>query len=213
MKKCVIISCRTLENEVMHILRETGCNYSVYFLPLGLHSDPNKLREYIQNLIDSFGNVEMVLLCVSGCGGGTKGLRATTADLVIPKTADCIDILLSSTDANGPKRDPKGVFMTKSWIDASRNTVLDFEFMVRTRGKEQAVAAARRLYNGFEHFYIIDTGTYDVSAVRQYLEPLMEAIHGTLDIIPGEYRVLWDLLCGNWENAFRIVPKGQIHTP
>jgi len=209
MEKCVIISCRTLENELMHAIKETGCGYPVYFLPLGLHSDPNKLREYIQNLIDSLGNVDKILLCVSRCGGGTKGLKATNADLIIPKTADCIDILLSGKDGNAIRRDPKGVFMTQSWIDASKNSVLDFEFMVQTRGKEQAVSAARRLYAGYEHFYIIDTGTYDVNAIRKLLAPLIEAIEGTIDIIPGEYQVLQDLLSGNWEKSFQIVQKGK----
>ena len=207
MEKCVIIYCRTLEEELMTVIRETKCSYPVYFLPLGLHSDPNKLREYIQNLIDSLGNVDKVLLCVSSCGGGTKGLRATTADLIIPKTADCIDILLSRKGTESVCRDPKGVFMTKSWIDASRNSVLDFEYMVQTRGKEQATAAARRLYAGYEHFYIIDTGTYNVSAVQNYLAPLIEAIEGTVDVIPGEYQVLRDLISGDWGEAFHVIPK------
>lgn len=209
MEKCVIISCRTLEKEVMTVVGEIGCSFPVYFLPLGLHSDPNKLREYIQNLIDSLGNVDKVLLCVSGCGGGTKGLKASTADLIIPKTADCIDILLSGIDAAEVRRDPKGVFMTKSWVDASKNSVLDFEYTVQTRGREQAVAAARKLYAGFEHFYIIDTGTYDVNAVQEYLAPLIEAIEGTVDVIPGKYQVLRDLISGNCGESFQIIPKGQ----
>lgn len=209
MEKCVIISCRTLEKEVMTVIHETKCSYPVYFLPLGLHSDPNKLRDYIQNLIDSLGNVDKILLCVSGCGGGTKGLKATTAELVIPKTADCIDILLSGKNTAHVRRDPKGVFMTQSWIDASRNSVLDFEYMAQTRGKEQATAVARRLYAGYEHFYIIDTGTYDVNAVQEYLAPLIEAIKGTVDVIPGKYQVLHDLIFGNWGESFQFVPKGQ----
>lgn len=210
MEKCVIIACCTLKKELMAVIKETKCSYPVYFLPLGLHSDPNKLREYIQNLIDSLGNVDRILLCVSGCGGGTRGLRATTAELIIPKTADCIDVLLSRKDGDNIQRDPKGVFMTQSWIDASRNSVLNFEYMVQTRGREQATAAARRLYAGYEHFYIIDTGTYDVKAVQNYLAPLIEAIDGTMDIISGKYQVLHDLISGNWGELFQFVPKEVI---
>ena len=208
MDKCIIISCRTLEKELMNIIQETGCSYPVYFLPQDLHSDPNQLREYIQNLIDSLGNVDRVLLCVSGCGGGTKNLKATTADLIIPKTADCIDILLSRKDSSKIKRDPKGVFMTQSWVEASKNSVLDFEYTVKTQGREQTVAAARKLYAGFAHFYIIDTGSYDVAAVQEYLAPLIEAIEGTIDVIPGEYQVLRNLISGNWGESFQVVLKG-----
>lgn len=209
MDKSVIISCRTLEKEVMAVIEETGCNYPVYFLPLGLHSDPKKLREYIQNLIDSFGNVDRVLLCVSGCGGGTRELCASTADLIIPKTSDCIDVLLSKRDGNCAQRDANGIFMTKSWIDASKGSVLDFEYMVQIHGKEQATAAVKKMYKGYEHFYIIDTGTYDVGEIKNYLAPLIEAIDGTVEIIPGEYHILRDLISGNWERLFQVVPKGM----
>lgn len=210
MEQCAIISCRTLKKELMAVIEETGCPYPVYFLPQQLHSNPNALREYLQNLIDRLENVERILLCVSGCGGGTKGLTATSADLVIPRTSDCVDILLSGKNHDEIQRDPKGVFMTKSWVDSMKNSALDFETTVRNRGKEQAVAAARRIYAGFEHFYIIDTGTYDIRAVQEYLAPLIDAIEGTVDIIPGEYRVLRDLISGNWGKMFQIVPKGGI---
>ena len=133
-----------------------------------------------------------------------------SADLVIPKTSDCVDILLSTNDADEIRRDPKGVFMTKSWADSMKNSPLDFIATVQKRGKEYAVAAARKLYAGYEHFYIIDTGAYDVCAVEEYLAPLIEAIDGTVDIIPGEYQVLRDLLSGKWDKSFQIVPKGQV---
>jgi len=48
-----------------------------------------------------------------------------------------------------------------------------------------------------------------VNAIRKLLAPLIEAIEGTIDIIPGEYQVLQDLLSGNWEKSFQIVQKGK----
>lgn len=210
MEKCVIISCPTLKGELTTVMKESKCPYPVFYLPQQLHSNPNELRDYVQNMINRFENIDKILLCVSGCGGGTKGLHASSADLVIPKTTDCVDILLSTNDADEIRRDPKGVFMTKSWADSMKNSPLDFNATVQKRGKEYAVAAARKIYAGYEHFYIIDTGAYDVCAVEEYLAPLIEAIDGTVDIIPGEYQVLRDLLSGKWDKSFQIVPKGQV---
>ena len=41
-------------------------------------------REELQRIIDSLESVDEVLVCVSGCGGSTKNLKATTADIIIP---------------------------------------------------------------------------------------------------------------------------------
>ena len=82
-------------NPAYPILAEHKLDTPVYFLPRRLHADPKELAEYLQNTIDSFDNVDRILICVSGCGGGTAKLRATTAELVIPKTRDCLDLLLS----------------------------------------------------------------------------------------------------------------------
>ena len=105
--KQVILSCPTLKKEILHLIEELNLDTPVYFLPKRLHSNPQELAEYLQNTIDSFANVDRILICVSGCGGGTAKLRATTAELVIPKTRDCVDILLSKTDIKSINRAPK----------------------------------------------------------------------------------------------------------
>ena len=53
MKKTVIVSCRTLERELCSVMKETGAEMPVYFLPQQLHSDPKELTAYLKNLIDS----------------------------------------------------------------------------------------------------------------------------------------------------------------
>ena len=80
--KQVILSCPTLKKEILHLIDELNLDTPVYFLPKRLHSNPQELAEYLQNTIDSFANVDRILICVSGCGGGTAKLRATTAELV-----------------------------------------------------------------------------------------------------------------------------------
>ncbi len=69
MKKTVILACPTLKGELQTILSEEASEAVVYFLPRGLHSDPKELHSYVQNMIDSFWNVDRIVLCVTGCGG------------------------------------------------------------------------------------------------------------------------------------------------
>ena len=205
--KEVILSCPTLKKEIQHILGEHKLDTPVYFLPRRLHADPKELAEYLQNTIDSFDNVDRILICVSGCGGGTAKLRATTAELVIPKTRDCLDLLLSGDDVKSIKRAPNGIFMTESWWATMKEGELNLEKQIAAKGKEAGEAWLRQIFKGFEHFYIIDTGVYDVDAVAKEMQPLIDVLEGTVEVVPGRCGLLRKLLTGAIDENFRVIAK------
>lgn len=205
--KEVILSCPTLKKEIQHILGEHKLDTPVYFLPRRLHADPKELAEYLQNTIDSFDNVDRILICVSGCGGGTANLRATTAELVIPKTRDCLDLLLSGDDVKSINRAPGGIFMTESWWATMKEGELNLEKQIAAKGKEAGEAWLRQIFKGFEHFYIIDTGVYDVDAVAKEMQPLIDVLEGTVEAVPGRCGLLRKLLTGGIDENFRIIAK------
>lgn len=205
--KEVILSCPTLKKEIQHILGEHKLDTPVYFLPRRLHADPKELAEYLQNTIDSFDNVDRILICVSGCGGGTAKLRATTAELVIPKTRDCLDLLLSGDDVKSINRAPNGIFMTESWWATMKEGELNLEKQIAAKGKEAGEAWLRQIFKGFEHFYIIDTGVYDVAAVAKEMQPLIDVLEGTVEVVPGRCGLLRKLLTGDIDGDFRVIAK------
>ena len=205
--KEVILSCPTLKKEIQHILKEYKLDTPVYFLPRRLHADPKELAEYLQNTIDSFDNVDRILICVSGCGGGTAKLKARAAELVIPKTRDCVDILLSKTDIKSINRAPNGIFMTESWWATMKEGELNLEKQIAAKGKEAGEAWLRQIFKGFEHFYIIDTGVYDVDAVAKEMQPLIDVLEGTVEIVPGRCGLLRKLLTGGIDENFRVIAK------
>jgi hypothetical protein len=206
MSKNIILSCPTLRRELLNALAKSNAEIPVYFLPATLHNSPPKLHEYLQSFIDSLANVERVLICVSGCGGGTKDLRATTAELVIPKTAACIDILLSGSGLERPKN---GIFLTESWQSVIQNSEIDLAKMQTKLGEKQAAATLRKLYKGFENFYIIDTGVYDTKPVQDYITPLVRLLDGQLHTVPGRFELLRKLVSGQIDEDFIVVPKGE----
>lgn len=205
--KEVILSCPTLKKEIQHILGEHKLDTPVYFLPRRLHADPKELAEYLQNTIDSFDNVDRILICVSGCGGGTAKLRATTAELVIPKMRDCLDLLLSGDDVKSIKRAPNGIFMTESCWATMKEGELNLEKQIAAKGKEAGEAWLRQIFKGFEHFYIIDTGVYDVDAVAKEMQPLIDVLEGTVEVVPGRCGLLRKLLTGGIDENFRVIAK------
>lgn len=203
----IILSCPTLKGELLAALEQADNRSPVYFLPKELHSSPDKLRSYVQDFIDRLHNVDRVVLCVSGCGGGTTGLKATTAELIVPRTRDCVDILLSNKEAQDNRK--RRVYMTKSWYDYHQDSALNLDKLIETKGKEEAENFIRTLYKGFEEFYIVDTGTYDIQKVMDGLEPFIKVLGGKFTIVKGDYAILHKLAQGNFDASFVRVPVGD----
>jgi hypothetical protein len=77
-----------------------------HWLRQGLHITPGKIREFVQQEIDKIESwqeelaphrkYDAIALGYGLCGGGVSGLRAGKLPLVIPRTDDCIGILLGS---------------------------------------------------------------------------------------------------------------------
>ena len=146
MKRRVIAACHAIEKELLNAMQIENCSDPIHFLDQCLHSDPKEMNVYLQNWIDSLQDVDEVLLCVSGCGGSTKDLKATTADLVIPKTLDCIDILLSDGKLEHLNRKSDGIFLTESWMEFIRRSPMDMQLLKEELGKEAAVARLKWIY-------------------------------------------------------------------
>ena len=208
--KSVILSCPTLKGELLAALAEHNADSSVIFLPKELHSDPKYLHQFVQKTIDELQDVDRIYLCTTGCGGGTIGLKATTAEVVIPRTRDCLDILLSGDDlCKDDRRNIRGIYLTGSWMEYSKETDIDYTKLVAKMGQEAAEDFLRNLYRTFNEFYIIDTGCYDVAEVEAYIAPLVRVLKGTVEIIKGEYKVLHKMVTHQIDKDFVVVPKGE----
>lgn len=208
MSQTVILACPTLELELKRAIACSESEAAVYFLPRHLHNDPKELRQYLQDKIDHFYNVNRIVLCVSRCGGGTANLRATTAEIILPRTRDCLDILLSGNDLNTLKRNIRGIYFTASWMNFSKESDIDLEKLSAKMGKEAAEGYLWQLYKNFNEFYIIDTNCYNVQDVKDYLAPLVRILNGTLTVIHGEFRILHKIAAGSFDDDFVVIPTG-----
>ena len=205
MKKRAIYSCITLQKELENTIKKIGFEGKVNYLNVALHSDPQKMHETLQGIIDANTEAEEIIICVSGCGKATCDLHATTCSLAVPRTMDCIDVLLTGS---GIKRPDGAIFITKSWMNFMKNSSIDYTKLVKDRGQEEADTFLKQLYKGFTDFYIIDTGTYDLQEVEAYIMPLVKLLDGTLTRLPGPYKVLEKLVSGNYDESVIVVPHG-----
>jgi electron transfer flavoprotein alpha subunit len=96
-----MLACYSIKNELMSAVKESG--FPIHFVPRDLHLFPEKLKRYLQDMIDSMENVDYILLPMGRCGNGTIGLLSEKASLVLPKCGDCIDLIISKDDAKAER--------------------------------------------------------------------------------------------------------------
>ncbi len=205
MDKRKIYACITLQKELENTIAKIGFAGKVNYLSPELHSNPQKMHQTLQKIIDENTDAEEIVICVSGCGKATCDLKATTCNLAVPRTMDCIDVLLTGS---GIKRPDGAIFITKSWMNFMKNSTLDYETLVKERGQDEAETFLKQIYKGFTDFYIIDTGTYALQEVEDYIMPLVKLLEGTLTRLPGPYKVLEKLVSGNYDDSVIVIPKG-----
>jgi hypothetical protein len=204
----LILTCPTLKEELEYALKEAGNTTPIYYLDARLHDSPPALKRTLQTMIDSFSGLDQIIVLPSRCGGGTAGLKASTAKLILPKTRDCLDILLSGSSLKDDKRDIGGVYLSAGWMDRWKNSDLDLDRLTKKYGEQEARTKLMKMFMNFNHFYIIDTGVGDIKALKDYITPLVKITDGTLTVVKGGFGILKKVAKNDWDDDFQVVPKG-----
>jgi len=209
--KSIIISCPTLQYELKAALQEAGSDTAIHFIPQRLHSVPEELHTHLQEVIDSITDVDRIYICISSCGGSTLGLKATTAELVIPRTRDCVDILLSQKEhpIEAIDRPFDGCLFTKGWVDFNQSSEDSLKNLTKRKGKEYAESYIRSIYGSFNKFYYIDTGLGHMDDIETRMEPMVKVLNGSTCKICGGFGILRKIAANNIDSDFIVVPKGQ----
>ena len=91
----VIVGCKTLENELLRAVEETGCSYEILWIESGLHNYPKKLNQVLQETLDGCG-ARQVLAAMGFCGNSIENISTGDYTLIFPRVDDCISLLLGS---------------------------------------------------------------------------------------------------------------------
>ena len=89
------ISCKVFEGLIDRFL-PSELSDQITFLDYGLHRVPQKLSWAVQSQIDKIEMPSLIILGYGLCGNGLDGIKARKHTLLIPRTDDCIAILLGS---------------------------------------------------------------------------------------------------------------------
>lgn len=206
-----ILSCRTIEPELKSAMAQVGCGYEVLWLESGLHNVPRKLNARLQEQLDICDGSDTVLLAMSFCGNSVVGLKTGNFQLVIPRSDDCITLLLGSLEERMKHR--ATYFMTEGWLAGERNLWREYEECIRKYGREKGEWIMSTMLEHYRNLALVDTGC----ATQEDLEAQTREIAGKLELdyvrIPGTLDFLKQLLTGPWpRDRFVVVPPNSMVT-
>jgi hypothetical protein len=204
----VIIACEVLKDELEKVIQETICQYPIIWVESQYHIEPNKLRAKLQQEIDALEGVDNILFAYGNCGNGLVDLNATTANLIIPKTDDCISLFLTKPREKF-QRMKKTYFLTKGWIDSSKSIMKEYTYTLNRYGPKRTERLFEVMLRNYQYLLLIDTDSYSMEDYTEKVREFAEKMKLELMVTKGDLWFLKKLLIGPYDENFCVIPKGQ----
>jgi hypothetical protein len=163
----VVIACRVLQDMLERLLPE-NLAAQVTFMDYGLHRVPVKMTGELQEAIDRLAAPSLVVLGYGLCGNGLNGLRAGQHTLLIPRTDDCIAILLGSHRAymREFQKVPGTYYLTKGWLESGSNPLQEYEEYLPKYGAKEAMWLMDQQYQNYERLVLVAHTQADLDHYR-----------------------------------------------
>ena len=228
--KC--IACDVLARPVYLAAAYSPHTVDVILQRFGLHITPKKLRDVLQDQIDSAdeaGVYDVVVLAYGLCGKATHGLRAGSIPLVIPRAHDCITLFLGGraryerefTECSGTywyvqdfiaRGDSEDVPLSIGAFTAADADVL-YAAYVEKYGEDNAaylmeVMGAWQAH--YERAAYVDMGLGNGEEALARARDDAQRRNWRFERLAGDMVLVRRLLAGDWEADFLVLQPGQV---
>ena len=194
----VIIACKTLEDEIKLAQKNAGTHFPVEYIESGLHERPKKLHEKVQEILDRL-SADRVLLCLGQCGNSLSGVRNGCFELIMPKTDDCLSLLIgSSLEKARIAAADKAFFLTCGWLRGESTIMSQYAQSVEKYGEDTALSILEMMYEHYETLGLIDTGAAPMDALWESTGEISELLGLTRKPYRGTLAFVEQLLTGPW---------------
>lgn len=188
--KTALIACRTLEREIEIILQSYSISVDyIFYVTSGLHNSTTRLQEAVKeemNKLEKLG-VDRLLLCFGLCGNMIDGLKTGDYETILPKTDDCISLLLGSRQRRRMLDEKeRSYFLTRGWLQGEANLHKEYKDAVGMYGRKMADEIYREIFDGYTYLSLIDTGQDDYEAFYEEGKEIAKDFGLRPMRIPGE---------------------------
>ncbi len=205
----VVIACRIVEKEVETIMAEENLDHTIIWLDSGLHDRPKNLKEELKKVLDEVTD-DLVILTFGLCGESTLDLCANGRELILPRTDDCISMLLGSQSRRKQlNAELAALYLTEGWTNGTKTPLSEYEHAKEKYDEETADMIMEMMYQHYRTLALIDNGITDMEEFARICQPIAE-ISGTEEkIIDGTLDWIRTLLTGPWDEERFIVKHGD----
>jgi hypothetical protein len=171
----VVIACKIFQGLLEKHLPPQRVAQLTY-LDYGLHSVPRKLRETVQEHLDALERPSLVTLGYGLCGNGLHGIKARQHTLLLPRTDDCIGVLLGSYHAYREQFDaePGTYYLSKGWLESGSNPLEEYKKYEEIYGPEQAAWLMDTQYKNYKRLAFVAHNLDDLENFRPQAQDVAE---------------------------------------
>ncbi len=204
-----LICCKTMMDEI-EAMKPAGM--AVDYVEYALHRRPDDLRQELQRRIDDEKDADTMVFVYGLCSKGLSGLKSGDKTLVIPRVHDCISLLLGSRERYDQEfgADPGTYYLSKGWIDQKADPYQEYLECVEKYGEENAAWISKETYQHYKRVAFIDTNLPDLEEHEQYAKKVADFLAVNYVGIQGHKDFFEQLVGGDWQKNFVIVPPGSI---
>ena len=174
-KPIVIIACRVFQSLLTQLLPD-NLQGVVQYLDYGLHVHPKSLTTELQKSIDDISQPSLVVFGYGLCGNGLEGLKSKVHTLLIPRTDDCIALLLGSSEAYQQvfTSEPGTYYLTKGWLEGGSNPLQEYREYIERFGVEKSEMIMDLQYKNYTRLMFVAHSQEELNTYQDQVKPVAE---------------------------------------
>jgi len=171
----VIIACQVFQSLLTQLLPD-NLQEVVHYLDYGLHVHPKNLTIELQSFVDDIAQPSLVVFGYGLCGNGLEGLKSQDHTFLIPRTDDCIALLLGSAQAYRQvfTSEPGTYYLTKGWLEAGSNPLQEYKNYVERYGVEKSEMVMDLQYRNYTRLMFVAHSQEELDTYQHQVEPVAE---------------------------------------
>lgn len=159
----IFLACKVFEGIVRH-----PANAQPRFLDYGLHQVPKKLKQTLQEEIDSIEQPSLIVLGYGLCGNGLNEIKAGKHTLIVPKADDCVAIFMGSRQRYLDQffANPGTYYLTKGWFEVGSDPLTEYNNLTEKYGQETADWLMEQQYQHYRRLIFVALTEEDITHYR-----------------------------------------------
>ncbi len=140
----------------------------IIFFDYALHRVPKNLRSTLQQAIDAIEQPSLIVLGYGLCGNGLHEIRAGKHTLLIPRTDDCIAVILGSYQAYRREFDaqPATYYLSKGWLEGGSTPLMEYNEYLKKYGEKKANWLMETQYHNYKRLALVAQNAADLEKYR-----------------------------------------------